>query len=460
MPRRADITPKPAMILAQSARNLGWKGFFGELFDNSFDAGATQIHVDWSSKAIAVRDNGQGCASVEGMLTAGEHRPGRGTRLGRYGIGLKDAAYWVGPLIRVHTVHGGVVHEASVNWARLADWNIDVYDRPAINEPMGTTLTFTNPRRLSTGFESLLAELGHVYAPAIRDGKQVLFSRGREQATLKPFTVPTLEHVVKREWVLASGRRIRMEAGVVPEDQGNPRGGFSIAYQYRVLYTTKEPCGEFSASRFFAWVDLVDGSAKWKLAANKDGIDEDQREELNEALHAECIGLLTLARQQAMHIGVSQFENSVSAKLAGLTAGLRKAKERRSPGTSIGTVDPANSPRRRERASKTQDGDRIVLPRGSLRVEFPRMGTERLCEVDIPSARVSLSIDHPWIKRLVDAGNEDAIVGVALAALLEHDYRNPQLALGIAEGSDERFARGMAELLSKVGGVVSARVCP
>jgi hypothetical protein len=124
------LAPDPAYLYALVNQNLTWRDALSELVDNSFDAGATRVEVIFEGKTLRVRDDGEGVEDIGRMLTLGHHTRGARTRLGRYGVGLKDAAIWLAPSLDIHTIRGlaGTVSQCVVNWDQLAkslDWNLE-----------------------------------------------------------------------------------------------------------------------------------------------------------------------------------------------------------------------------------------------------------------------------------------------------------------------------------------------
>src|SRR5262245_6548422 len=64
----------------------------GEFFDNSFDAGASEIRIDVEADSLTICDNGKGCSEPSAFTGFGDHRHQVGTKLGRYGLGGKFSA--------------------------------------------------------------------------------------------------------------------------------------------------------------------------------------------------------------------------------------------------------------------------------------------------------------------------------------------------------------------------------
>ena len=101
--RSQDVPPNPAALIA-SMRAFGYSlpGALADLIDNSITAGASTIHVrtEWAGGRpwISIEDDGRGMSEdtlVEAMrLGSRSPREERSpTDLGRFGLGLKTAAF-------------------------------------------------------------------------------------------------------------------------------------------------------------------------------------------------------------------------------------------------------------------------------------------------------------------------------------------------------------------------------
>ncbi len=118
-----NIQPKPAMLDSKRNANMGWPIALSELIDNAFDAGATNVSIRFGpGKRVSVTDNGCGCDSPESMLTLGDHYRRKSTRLGRYGVGAKDAALWLWGKWVIKTTVADTCLKFSIDWSSRRPW--------------------------------------------------------------------------------------------------------------------------------------------------------------------------------------------------------------------------------------------------------------------------------------------------------------------------------------------------
>jgi Histidine kinase-, DNA gyrase B-, and HSP90-like ATPase len=182
------LPPDGAVLNAFVNANLTWLLVLGEWIDNAFDAGAETISFDFSQNMCRIWDDGNGCADPATMIQLGAHEKQTTTELGRYGIGGKDAALWVGGLdsvITISTIRAQRLRSLTVNWREYAkEWNMDeTTERPADVHERGTFIRISPRMRTPPSgkdLRQLLDKLGYLYAPGIRLGKK---SRSKDRKT-------------------------------------------------------------------------------------------------------------------------------------------------------------------------------------------------------------------------------------------------------------------------------------
>ncbi|GED63291.1 ATP-binding protein [Lysinibacillus fusiformis] len=125
---RTIETQPLANSLIQSLRNIGYRPqtAIADLIDNSLDAGATEIRLNFEYNGgngiISICDNGSGMdeAYLQNAMTIGSKDPRLARKekeLGRYGMGLKTASFSLGKVLSVLTMKKGKVSQRS--------WNLD-----------------------------------------------------------------------------------------------------------------------------------------------------------------------------------------------------------------------------------------------------------------------------------------------------------------------------------------------
>lgn len=437
-----DLTPETHMLLAQASTMLGWKKCLSELVDNAFDAKATYVQFGHNNRTLTTEDNGIGCNEVDAFFRQGKHRSRHG--LGRFGVGLKDAALWLGGTTEVcsRTKDGGV--KCSINWKKFVErgiWKANAQRLPVMPET-GTRITFSNIAR-SKPKESNVEELGYYFYPAIESGRQILFRWGNKRPIpVAAFQFPPLEHVVEVESDV-HGKKFRLRAGVVQDGHDNPHPGFTIAYKHRVITTTADGCGRYGTARFVGVVQLDD---QWKLSRNKDELVEDAST-LAETLHLLCKDALVEASDKSRLVALSGLEIAIGENLREALLAHKKSR-RNSANTEKGTIEPKQTSRRQHRGDKLQPGTKRLMSKigSNIQVQFVAGLTEIGQAVSNEDGTlISLSLGHPyveWAKEHADTNALTALAATILAieAAVEPDEKQRQRLLPEIDAAETRDA--------------------
>jgi len=455
-----DCTPKSDYLRALCAQSLNFKTMLGELIDNSLDAGAMTIEIEFRKDAFSIRDNGDGCANLGSLFTLGDHRHHRSTRLGRYGIGAKDALLSLGgedSSVTVVSVHGRDIREVTVRWAEMArnNWHAPdpTKERAEVGE-RGTSLLVKPCPRQPLGaarISNLRSDLGYMYSPAIKDGAQISIAiGGSKPEPLVRWKLPDFESGHISETVIAAGKRANVHCGIVKEGQLNPRWGLTYAHGFRVILPScANGCGEFNTARVCGFV-MLDES--WKLSKNKNAILEDE-EQLYAAVLAALTPLLKRADELGSRLESAAFESQIAGAINASLGADSKAK--RDDGDSAGPRRPTGKGGRHKRAREEQDGSTFLGRRsacGSYRVVHMALG-EAAGIGEFKEPTIALNTDNPLVESA--RREKNLMTSTVLAASLisaEHCLGTGQLRLplrGVLAEDDEtkKFARAMGAIL-------------
>lgn len=434
-----DITPSTEILSSWRSQNLTRAHVLGELFDNSFDWGSGSVTVEYSGKDIVVTDDGDGCDDLQGMLTAGHSSRGGKPRVGRFGVGLKDSAIWLGGATQIRSVHRGVVRTVIADWdaiARSHQWKIPrPLSRPADHGERGTRITFANvirPMPIGKDLDKLISDLGYLFSPAIKAGKQIVFrTKGRQPIMAQRFVLPRLENIRECD-VIVDGKRAHVHVGVVPEGDPNPRPGISYTHLHRVITPACGlGCNGNNYSRISGWVAL-DG--QWKLNKNKDGVNVDE-EELGAAVFGAIRDVIEVGAKQSMSIRSAHLAKSLTAMLRGMLSEVGATRDKTND--KSGTVRPKNTERKHERTTNPKPGSgRRIVDASKLNIEFKPCEEPHIGSVDLRGPTIWLAENNAWISRLRNEENLDALIGVAMG-LLANASREPGAQTSFRFGRDQ-----------------------
>lgn len=418
-----SITPSTSMLEAHRNTNLGWKKALAELIDNSLDAGSQRIEVETGKRQLRITDDGHGCDRIEKMLQLGGHYQRKSTKLGRYGVGLKDAALWLWGSTQIYTVSGDQLRTVFADWEKLVKsdvWSLEKREYEVTPESCamfgiaatgGTTILFQKVERSFTGFDAAREELIYTFAPAITQGKQIIFTDGKKRDPLPAFQFPLIDDAIDKMDTI-DGRSFRLKAGIIREGQTNPYPGFSIAYKHRILFATTNGCGHYGVRRFYGYVQLLDG---WKLSRNKDAV-IDGMDQLYERLFDLCSPILAKTSEFAQDFHLRSIAQNISSRLSQILKTQNNSKEKRGGGENKGTVIPTNNGNKRLAATTLQTGkNKMKSIAGGAKIEFLPLGEDSLGQVEITSfVRIQLSTDHPAIAHFVATDNQ---LGIGMNAI-------------------------------------------
>jgi len=271
-----DISPDTHFI--EAMMNQGMEAFkaFAELIDNSFDAEASMIKIDWNATEIKVHDNGVGVADLSACAKLGSHKNEGRKAVGRYGIGLKESIASLGRAYTIETIRNHMRSYLYVDFEKIKSakkWVAELSEPERVKETIsGTRITITNLTKSRRKTPELMANLGAIFYPALREGRKIMINGVEVEAPLE---------LKLSEKVSGSGehngRAYRWFAGIAGKDYKG-YGGWDIVLNHRVL---KSACTEgipssYLTSKFFGCIELleeIDG-VRWSPRKHKDGVDD------------------------------------------------------------------------------------------------------------------------------------------------------------------------------------------
>lgn len=149
-----EKTPHAKMLLV-ALRSVGYtnEAAIADILDNSIAGSATKIELyfDWDNRRIVIADNGLGMdyqqlmdAMEIGSADPNEIRPSED--LGRFGLGMKTAAFSMAKNLLVISKKDSVVSNAEWNLDTVAfedKWEIAEYDDSEISVILESVNTYT-----------------------------------------------------------------------------------------------------------------------------------------------------------------------------------------------------------------------------------------------------------------------------------------------------------------------------
>lgn len=428
-----DITPDSHLIQSIRSTNIHYPEALSEMVDNSFDAGATAVCIEYDGRAkvMAVQDNGKGCADFRVMLRIGQHHKTETTRLGRYGVGLKNSAIGLADLLTIESQGKKV----SVDWMEIArnGWKFTAADE---STPLNVGLRLTLGQLVRAArLSSVTDTLSFNFAPALWSGRTIKING----ADVVAWVVPDLQDEIQVENMNPDGMGFRLRAGIVKD---NTKDAFILAYEHRILGGTCEPVGEYvTGGRFLGFVELF---GPWPLLKHKDGLaDGVAAQWLYRELAEECDGLFKQCEAARQTLEVKELEAEIAEALANLGPKNRRKYNGRNP--------------ENEGAQPTGTGAKHRGASGGISIDFKDIEDGPIGRVETNSARVSVTMNtlHPYVAASRRESAKLAIPAIALALVVFDQVKTKDAAqrkLSFDSQIDaEMFSEGLTKTLKTLG---------
>jgi hypothetical protein len=450
-----DITPHVNLLKSLRADRVNYIQLIGEGVDNAFDAGATSIFVTIDQDHVEFVDNGLGITRdrISALFSLGKHGAQTTTALGRFGVGITSQAVNAGDKFEVDSTSVNGSFYASANWRTVLKSGLWAVDEPrwkpvAIGTATGTTVKISILRKAPTvTLEKITSDLALVFHPALASG-QVIKLNGQPIPTLEE---PRMTDIIDRHLTLSDGRGAHVRAGILVEPSS--LNMVHVGYQHRVIMPrSRLGCGLHSGlTKMFARVQ-ISGKA-WHLAKFKDDLtDENEREELEEAVAAALLPILEKCSSASMTARIKAITSQVNELIP---PELKPSRPIRAKGGSSsnggggrkrsGMVDEGKSDERETGPARSKR-----KPKDQLIINLDGTNYEQGVGSFIPGRPhcVNLSPDNPHVARLIALRDQDIAVE-SLYALA--------LSVFIAARKDElplfSFGQQLAQLLSLQGAV-------
>lgn len=419
-----DATPDLHFVLSKQRERLTWHDCLAELIDNSFDAGASRAVLEWRDNRFSIEDDGRGIADISAVVKLGSHRKQSTTRLGKYGVGIKDAWAWISDRMSIRTTRDGMTTTLDVAMSEFEQidgrWVCnDPEERPALPGEIGTKITFGPMwQNRKTAQQDTFDRLSITFMPALAAGKQIVRVIKGKRQPLIPHRMPAMQESIEETFEVA-GLAVSLLAGIAQEGERIQCPGFLVSFGHRVVKVSDIGTKHYNADRVVGRIALGHG---WALTPHKNDFAE-HSEELEEAIYRRIERLLIKSDQMSDIVE----SNTIRAELEDMVnACIKEAtvKEKR-PGSGqrqIGTALPAQTGRKRRKAAvvdETQPGsvEKVQSRRRGFQIKWAHLG-DVLLGVCYPETKtVQLNIENRFIAAMKEQKNRPALVSIAVGLL-------------------------------------------
>jgi Histidine kinase-, DNA gyrase B-, and HSP90-like ATPase len=331
-----DIRPASAhygrLLEAMQARDFqgGWVGALSELIDNSFDAGATEVDIDWVNglnRVLTITDDGVGVGDLTRLFSLGRGERAPGEKTGVWGVGGKAAQLWASSEVEIWSLHDDMVAHDRIVWEEhFGDETplmIDTTFRPSTTRNTPEKLRANGHgvcirMKVLTGrrfhADRLVKHLAEQYPRLSEERKRIVF-QGAElrlgwkvQAGFETFDVV----IPYKDTELTA----RVVAGLVPDELRDKQPSkVMVCYGPRRICLTRDCYGSYSGDGVSGILLLGGGwHAAQLLSEMKTSIvDDDVWEQLMHAVYEHLEPILKQAKGRSINLKFREMSEALTA---------------------------------------------------------------------------------------------------------------------------------------------------
>ncbi len=404
-----DITPNVHFLESIRADRGSWTSLLAEALDNSLDADATQIGIELLRDRVIVEDNGRGISQdrESAIVRLGEHRPMQGTKLGRFGMGIKYNATSAGDLLEVEATSSDGQMRLAVDWRKVISGGRWQIPRPAwtpmlIQRGTGTKISISRLRWDSPKEKDVATakgQLAQIFYPAIETGAVITLNGSNLPLLREPEMVDIVEQTIQ----LPNGKGAHIRGGILASSEPSGLYQVQVSYKHRVILPKSAfGCGSYSGlRRMFARVALT---ADWGLTRFKDGLNDPDQEQLEDAVQEILRPILEKCHGAQMEVRIEELTERLNDLLPTEIQATRPPRKRPAK-------ESRNKKRVRERGqseeepSSTGPARTPRTPRDTLTIAFDGPHCEEhgygFFTKGRPN-RITLATDNPDIAELLE----------------------------------------------------------
>lgn len=286
MKNKINVGATSSMIRSIRNSNIKPKAAICELIDNSLDAGAKKIHVEYNDMNIMVCDNGSGISPVamRDVFVLGEsYSDGDYSKSGQYGIGLKEGAAGLGGRLELATINENGLEAGSIDWDTqfVIGGEVDLYNdleklriiKPDIMEKWSTVICIGdlggNARGRLQDTGSWVREIFQSFMACLDTVEISISVRGKDFYSWDEQFRPKIPGGIREKNCSVNGKRFTLRYGLAKEIVDGYTGVVHVHYQHRHVTKWKSVANYPLPQKYVVDIHLAD---EWKhdLSKHKD----------------------------------------------------------------------------------------------------------------------------------------------------------------------------------------------
>ncbi|HJS76752.1 MAG TPA: ATP-binding protein [Burkholderiales bacterium] len=356
-----DITPDVHFLESIRADRGSWASLVAEGVDNSLDADATQIAIQLLTHSVVIADDGRGIERnrESAIVRLGEHRPMPGTKLGRFGMGIKYNATSAGDQLDVESTSSDGHLLLNVDWTKVirsGRWHIPKpkWSPTLVSRGTGTTIKIGRLRWDAPKEKDIALvrdHLAQIFYPAIEHGATIRVNGSVVRLLREPQLTEIVEHTIQ----FPNGKGAQVRGGLLVDPEKSPLYGVQVSYKHRVII----PKGVFGCDsysglrRMFARVTLT---ADWGLTRFKDNLNDPDAAQLEDAVQEVLKPILEKCHSAQMELKVEEMTERLNELLPTEIRATRPPRQR-----------PKTNQQHKRKESRQGESERDESPTGPAR---------------------------------------------------------------------------------------------
>lgn len=330
-----DITPETFVLLGIANEAWNIKGALAELIDNSFGVGgATSVRVDYvrKSRCLTVIDDGDGIENITDLFQLGRTRGSGPQSISKYGQGGTRALLWLAGnegevLVATMRRADRTFTATTVDYGEIQRtnmWRIPVKPerlaRPS-NTPAalygnggGTYITLGLRPRKVWDDEAIRTELQRIYAPGIRQGRQIIWSVNGHDP--KPLAAGKARPVQSRLTIELNGLTARGEVWY-DSTASKDDSYIAICYGPREIVRATKCYGDYDGVGVGGYLELGDGWKHYLTTTKTEFHDQEMFDSLMLLMYRQLEPLLKRAASESDQIKLDLLGCSLAASIEG-----------------------------------------------------------------------------------------------------------------------------------------------
>ena len=268
-----EIPPYTGIIDGMiNAEGMTLKKAVAELIANAIDHHAQNVHLNFDDNhgVVTIVDDGWGPPSgLRKAIQLGRHVASKTNPVGKYGVGMKDAACWLANVADINAMtRDGTKESMSVNWAHLQaseTWRF-VFSNGSTRTSQGMSIRLGELRRNRLrNWKDVPNYVADLFGAALDNGVAITVNGEEVMAN----AVPALEFWRSFEGEF-NGLRYKGFAGIL-KNKNEADSGWDIRYGPQSIATgyQKEGFGKNSSQGFYGRFEMLEGPRRWHLTRNK-----------------------------------------------------------------------------------------------------------------------------------------------------------------------------------------------